>query len=384
MNTLFYAPQMAAYGGMERHICSLAALTARRGHRVTLLTTSNSLGDDLRAELKHPLISLRELPAARNRAGKLRKLQWLVSEVWRARQEKWDIIYTNGQSALARVVWYAAPGTARHIHHHHTAADTGEQATWSKGFRNVLRDVSELVACSCATRDSINLAVQRTNTVYLPYLTRCPVDAASVADRSSRETLHFGFMGRLIREKGIDTICRLSADPSLAHITWHLHGAGPDFPPEFFKAWPRIVYHGAYIGTAAQAAALNQLDAIALFSSHNEGMPLSLIESMSAGLPWIATDRGGTRELAISSANCVVVPFPASESDLRSAVVEMSSRLRAGRTSRVAQRSVYDTHFAPSVVGERWMEFIEAHLPVSRQSTASPHAPLLSTYTSAS
>ena len=384
MNTLFYAPQMAAYGGMERHICSLAALTARRGHRVTLLTTSNSLGDDLRAELAHPLISLRELPAARNRAGKFRKLQWLAGEVLRARKEKWDLVYTNGQSALARVVWYAAPASARHIHHHHTAADAGEQATWSNGFRKVLRDVSELVACSCATRDAINLAVKRGNTVYLPYLTRCPVEGSSVAERAPGETLHFGFMGRLIREKGIDAICRLSADPTLAHLTWHLHGAGPDFPPEFFRAFPRIVYHGAYVGTAAQATALNQLDAIVLFSSHNEGMPLSLIESMSAGLPWIATDRGGTRELAISPKNCVVVPFPAGEAALRTAIIEMSSRLRAGRTSRVEQRKVYDTHFAPAVVGERWMEFIEAHLPAPRPSSASPHSALQPTYTPAS
>jgi glycosyltransferase involved in cell wall biosynthesis len=383
VNTLFYAPQMAAYGGMERHICSLAALTAQRGHRVTLLTTSNSLGADLRTELDHPLISLHELPAARNQAGKIRKLQWLLAEVIRARRQSWDLVYTNGQSALARVVWSAARNSARRIHHHHTAADAGEQATWSRGFRNVLRNVPELVACSCATRDAINHAVKRTNTVYLPYLTRCPVDASAVADRVPRETLHFGFMGRLIKEKGIDVICRLSAEPSLAHITWHLHGAAPDYPPEFFQAWPRIVYHGAYVGAAAQAAALAHLDAIVLFSTHNEGMPLSLIEAMSAGLPWIATDRGGTRELAISPADSVVVPHPASDIDLRAAVSELSLRIRNRVTSRVAQRQAYDANFSPAVVGARWMEFLEAHVPAQNESSLSSRS-LLPTYTSAS
>ena len=363
MNTLFYAPQMAAYGGMERHICSLAALTARRGHRVTLLTTSNSLGEDLRAEIDHPSISLHELPAARNQAGKVRKLQWLLSEVIKARRQSWDLIYTNGQSALARVVWHAANESARRVHHHHTAADGGEQATWSNGFRQVLRDATELVACSRATRDAINHAVKRTNTVFLPYLTRCPVAAETVRNIEPRATLNFGFMGRLIGEKGIDAICRLSADPALAHVTWHLHGAGKNYPPEFFRAWPRIVYHGAYVGTAAQAAAFAQLDAVVLFSVHNEGMPLSLIEAMSAGLPWIATDRGGTRELAVSAANCVVVSHPASDVDLRNAVTELSDRIRHGTTSRVAQREAYDRNFSPSVVGGRWMEFIEAHLP---------------------
>ncbi len=378
MNTLFYAPQMAAYGGMERHLCSLAALTAQRGHRVTLLTTSNSLGEDLRAEIDHPFISLHELPAARNHAGKIRKLRWLLSEVITARRQSWDLIYTNGQSALARVVWHAAGESARRVHHHHTAADGGEQATWSGGFRRVLRDASELVACSRATRDAINHAVKRTNTVYLPYLTRCPVSAESVRNIEPRATLNFGFMGRLISEKGIDAICRLSADPTLAHITWHLHGAGKDYPPEFFRAWPRIVYHGAYVGTAAQAAAFAQLDAVVLFSVHNEGMPLSLIEAMSAGLPWIATDRGGTRELAVSPANCAVVSHPASDVDLRNAVNELSARIHEGVTSRVAQRDAYDKNFSPSVVGRRWMEFIEGHLPASSSPTAANLLPVSS------
>ncbi len=367
MNALFYAPQMAAYGGMERHICSLAALTAARGHRVTLFTTSNSLGTDLRTELNHPSITLRELPAARNHAGKTRKLRWLLAEILRARRENWDVIYTNGQSALARVVWYAGRRSTRRIHHHHTAADAGEQATWSQAFRNVLQQAPEIVACSCATRDAINRAIDRTRTSYLPYLTRCPVDAAAVRERAPGAILNFGFMGRLIPEKGIDAICRLSADPSLAHVQWHLHGASAAYPSEFFRAWPRITYHGAYVGTAAQAEALNGLDAIVLFSTHNEGMPLSLIEAMSAGLPWIATDRGGTAELAVSAPNCVVVPHPANDEALRRAVIELGERIRDGRTSRVAQRHAYDENFSPAVASARWLEFLETPSPAEPQ-----------------
>jgi glycosyltransferase involved in cell wall biosynthesis len=361
---------MAAYGGMERHICSLAALMAGRGHSVTLLTTSNSLGDDLRSELDHPRISLRELPAARHHAGKIRKLRWLLSEINQARRQSWDLIYTNGQSALSRVVWHAARNPTRRIHHHHTAADAAEQTTWSRGFRHVLRETPELVACSCATRDAINSAVKRTRTLYLPYLTRCPVDAADVTDAAPGETLHFGFMGRLIAEKGIDAICRLSADPTFAHITWHLHGAGPGYPPEFFKAWPRVRYHGAYVGVAAQAQALRALDAVVLFSTHNEGMPLSLIEAMSAGLPWAATDRGGTAEIAVSPDNCVVVPHPTTEATLRHAIHELSTRIRHGRTSRLSQRRAYDDYFSPPVVGARWIDFLEAQIAAQSQPSA--------------
>ena len=363
MNLLFYAPALAPYGGMERHVCALAAMAAGRGHTVTLLTTGNSLGDDLRAELNHPRITLRELPAARGHAGRWRKLAWLLREVADLRRQSWDLVYTNGQSALAGVVWRAARGSGRIVHHHHTAADPAEQATWSPWFRQVLQRTPELVACSRATRDALADAARRDDVHYLPYLTRCPVDGDAVMDRAAGTALHFGFMGRLIPEKGIDALCRQSAHPALAEITWHIHGAGPAYPPEFFRRWPRVAYHGSYAGATAQRGALLALDAVVLFSTHNEGMPLGLIEAMSAGLPWVAVDRGGIRELALSPADTIVVPAPADDDVLRTAVAALAARIRSGATSRARQRAVYDAHFAPDAAGARWFTYLEGGNP---------------------
>jgi glycosyltransferase involved in cell wall biosynthesis len=360
MNLLFYTPEMAPYGGIERHVCTLAATAARRGHRVSLLTTSNSLGAELRAELEHPRLELRELPAARHAAGKFGKIRWLTTEVLRARRVQWDVVYTNGQGALARLVWMAARGRARLVHHHHTAADGAEQATWSPAFRELLRRAPEVVACSCATRDALGTAVPECAALYLPYVTRCPVPAAAVHERPPGETLHFGFLGRLIPEKGVDAICRLSAEPALAGITWHIHGAGPKYPADYFARWPNVTFHGPFSGAEAHARALLALDAVVLFSTHNEGMPLSLIEAMSAGLPWVATDRGGTRELGLSPSNSLVVTYPADDAALAAAVAEMARRIRAGETSRLAQRRVYDRHFSPAVAGAHWLDFLEA------------------------
>ena len=52
MNLLIYAPQMAAYGGMERHLCLVAEAMAATGAHVTLLTTSNSLAAAWRDRLR--------------------------------------------------------------------------------------------------------------------------------------------------------------------------------------------------------------------------------------------------------------------------------------------------------------------------------------------
>jgi glycosyltransferase involved in cell wall biosynthesis len=362
MNILIYVPQMAAFGGMERHVCDLARVLASREHHVKLITTSNSLSHELRSSLTERGVTLRELGRSRGSAGRLLKGVWLMREAIRSDATRWDLIYTNGQSALARVAWFAARPHTRIVHHHHTAADAKEQATWSASFRRVLKKAPEIVACSRATQHALSSALHRKDIHYYPYLTSAPVAAAGVKDRipSPNAKLHFGFTGRLVAEKGIATICALSRHSKLTDITWHIHGAGAAFPPEYFLNFPGVVYHGPYSNGPQHADILQKLDALLLFSSHNEGMPLSLIEAMSAGLPWIATDRGGTREMAQSEMNCIVVDPSAGEDDLAATVRTMADRLRQGITSRVEQRRTYDRLFSPPVVSHAWCNYLEA------------------------
>lgn len=365
MNILIYVPQMAAFGGMERHVCALACVLATREHTVKLITTSNSLSQELRTNLTDRGVQVRELARARGKAGKLLKGVWLLREAMRSENTRWDLIYTHGQSALARVAWFAARPHTRIVHHHHTAADPKEQSTWSGTFRRVLKQAPEIVACSQATQRSLAKALRRRDVRYHPYLTSAPVAATEVKDRApaSDAKLNFGFMGRLVAEKGIATLCALSKQTELADIAWHVHGAGAAFPPSYFADFPNVVYHGPYASGPQQARILQSLDALVLFSAHNEGMPLSLLEAMSAGVPWIATDRGGTREMAVSEANCIVVEDSPSLETLANAVREMANRLRSGVTSRQEQRRVYDRYFSPTVVSHAWCQYLEARQP---------------------
>ena len=349
---------MAAYGGMERHLCSLAVAAAAEGHSVRLVTTSNSLGPELREELGVPGIELRELGVARGSAGKTRKLAWLLVETLRARMRSWDVIYTNGQSALARTVWSAAGKGTRVVHHHHTAADGGEQATWSSPFRAVLRRAPELVGCSEATRDALNAAAGRDDARFLPYLTRCPVDASEVPDRAPHTPLRFGFCGRLIPEKGIDLIVRLAAEEKVAHgIEWHIHGAGAAYPAEFFEGEgaadiPRRVSLGGRAQTRAAGAGC-----AGAFLHAQRGDAAEFDRGMSAGLPLVASDRGGTRELARSTADTVIVPADADFAEVARHVGALAEAIRGEATSRRRQRAVYDDFFAPAVVSRRWLDY---------------------------
>ena len=176
--------------------------------------------------------------------------------------------------------------------------------------------------------------------------------------RTPSEKLRFGFVGRVNRGKGIDVICELSKDPKLAHIEWHIHGCGPDYDDAFFEQFPNIRYHGRYNGASELNSILSRLDALALFSDYQEGQPISLIEGMSAGLPWIATDQGGTRELMWAPSNCRLLPARCTYADAQSGVLDLAQAIQSGKTSFAAQRRAYEDHLAPQVLEERWIEFL--------------------------
>ena len=361
-NFLFYTPQMALYGGMESHLCLLAQKCALAGHQVTMITTSNSLNDTSRQKLRANGVIFYELPVRRGRATKGLKLLWLLLISLRLRITHWDVLYTNGESGLARIVWLAGQRGTRIIHHHHTSASAEEIEGWHPAFRRVLQNAPELLACSLSTKCQLEATLQRRDVQFLPYLTPEILTSSAIVEKhyTSDGILNFGFVGRLVSTKGIEDICRLSQQPSLAMVRWHLYGEGEDYPVEYFRDYPNVLLHGRYEDLTHYARILTDLDAMILLSRHNEGMPLSLIEALSAGLPWIATDRGGTREICVDMANCILVPIEADFSKIETLMVDMVRRIQTGKTSHCAQRQVYDRYFSPQSVVSQWLIFFNS------------------------
>lgn len=360
LNILIYSPQMASYGGIEQHLCVLARHLGMAGHRITLITTSNSLGLPMRRLLDEGGCCLMELEAPRGSARCLRKFLWLAKKLYFLRKTRWDVIYTNGQGGLSCVPWLLRKSGCRVMHHHHTSADLAEQESWGAIFLRVLKAAPLLVSNSFSTARNIQEATGRLDVKVLSYVT---TDLFSPSEVSALcggvgERVKFGFCGRLIAEKGVDIICTLSLREELADITWHLHGSGPGYDEAYFACYPNIVYHGPYSGGDDYRRILAGLDGVVLFTKHSEGRPLAIIEAMSAGLPWIASDRGGVMELAVDTVNSRIVPVGTSIEALSGVTRKLADDIRSGLTNRVAQRIVYDAHFGPSVTLGQWTNFI--------------------------
>ena len=348
---------MAPYGGMELHVCTLAKALSSRGNCVLLISTSNSLSENARSQLICSGVRFREMGVERGRATTPRKALWMLVNALLLRRECWNCVYTNGQSGLARMAWLAGRKATRHIHHHHTAADLAEQGSWCISFQSVLTRAESLVACSRSSQKYLSEATSRNDVSFIPYLTPVLCDKADVKALVPQRygSMRVGFFGRLVSTKGIETICRISQREEMRSIVWEVYGVGERYSTSYFDKFESVHYHGEY-GTSEQyRQILLQLDAVILLSLHNEGMPLSLIEAMAAGLPWAAMDRGGVRELAFSRINCEVIDSNASDDHIIGAVTRMISRIRYGETSRWVQRSEYETYLSPTEVAKLWL-----------------------------
>ena len=125
--------------------------------------------------------------------------------------------------------------------------------------------------------------------------------ASAARPASNLPKIRFGAVGRLVPAKDHVTLVRALAliASSLPEAQLHLLGEGPCRSAIAEVAASlgfseRVVLHGAGYDVAGF---LSELD-IFVLSSIDEGLPISLMEAMAAGLPVIATRLPGLPELA--------------------------------------------------------------------------------------
>lgn len=162
----------------------------------------------------------------------------------------------------------------------------------------------------------------------------------------SGETFRFLFVGRLSKQKGLGYLFR--ALSNLEDKNWRLdiYGYGP--LEEELKQLSRTLFIESKVlfhGVSSDMPAVYQNADLLLLPSLYEGMPNVVLEAMASGLPVIATDIGGTRELMadwasewlVSSAN-----VPALTAMLAKALREKEHIKMLGQTAREVAISRYD------------------------------------------
>lgn len=170
------------------------------------------------------------------------------------------------------------------------------------------------------------------------------------------------FVGRLAAVKNLETLIRAFAQASaeLSSLRLWIVGDGPVRPSlealttELGQS-ERIHFWGQRMDTAAFFSAADCF----VMSSVSEGLPMSLLQAMSLGIPAITTDVGGMAEVLSLAQSGLLVP-PGDHAAYSEAILRMASdaALRAHLSANAL--TAYHQHFTLAQMDRAYMELYQA------------------------
>jgi glycosyltransferase involved in cell wall biosynthesis len=315
MRVLLLHNRYRAEGGEERSVEEIARLLDERGHAVEVLERSSAdlsraraaaslwhggleegavrraarsmRADVVHAHNVHPLFGWRALAAGRE-AGARVILHLHNFRLFCAI----GVAYRDGAPCFRCRGGNTRPGLRLRCR-----GSLPESAAYAAGLHRqlapLLRHADQLVTVSEATlRQLVELGVPAGRIVSLPNF----VPVSAFADRSRADQgRHALVAGRLVPEKGFDTAvlaCRAAGVPLV------VAGEGPD------ESRLRALAAGGDVRFAGMLArdelARVRADAAMVLapSRSDDACPYAVVEALAAGVPVIASDRGGLPELA--------------------------------------------------------------------------------------
>jgi glycosyltransferase involved in cell wall biosynthesis len=224
----------------------------------------------------------------------------------------------------------------------------GLPAVLRRAVNGILQRANVLVALSSRWRDFYvnECEVSPSHVVVLPNPVRWTPE---VPDRTGRGQVQFLFLGRMCEKKGTyDLVNAFAALPERVRARARLVLAGDgDLEAITRLAAPlgdrvRVL---SWIDSAERERLLAQSDVFVL-PSYNEGVPMSLLESMAAGLPAIVTPVGGIPDVLRHGVEGLMVE-PKRVADLSAAMAKMVSddaeRVACGKRAHERAR-VFEVH----------------------------------------
>jgi glycosyltransferase involved in cell wall biosynthesis len=176
--------------------------------------------------------------------------------------------------------------------------------------------------------------------------------------------LRVTYLGRLVEQKRPDQLVRswrhLTSNPVLAGARLDVRGYDPDgrMLPDL-RAYvnssgmaDQIRIHGEY-SLAELPGILHKTDAIVLPSLW-EGLPLVLVEAMQHGVPFVATDAGGTEELGEGNPDVIVTSTD--WGDFEAGLLRMARKIRGAEVNPLRLHRWVEERYGFATVSKRWLD----------------------------
>lgn len=326
-------------GGAEMLVAQLARLQKANGHEVAITAYSKlgALGEMLRSEG----IQVHVLGEAHPAITMLR--YWKLF-----RKMKPDVVHTHNPAPTLQ----AAPGArlsgAKSViaTRHSLVAppyNRAEEIKFSVFSHLWLDWVTGICEITCKNLRGAPGA--RRSRIVRVYNGVTPIDDAKPAHMANEFRLLF--VGRLAEIKSLPTLIRAVAIASetIPHIRLTIVGDGPVRQGlENLVDELQIRNNVRFEGQQLQTEPYFREAAVFTMSSVSEGLPMSLLQAMSAGLPAVLTEVGGMREILELSQSGVLVPVGGSK-EMADAFVRLAADKDLRKVYATRARGTFQQEF---------------------------------------
>ena len=351
------------WGGQAAYVLALARGLSGAGHSVTLACPPDSMLEKRAEENGIPAFTgcsfrrgFRPLPLCRDILALSRFL----------REAGTQVVHTHGSQDCWRAALCSRPPGCRHVRTKHNSYPVAKHFANKWLYR---RGIDRLVVVASALKPLLAglLPAERIDVVHAPVAERFfdPPDGSGFRKELgvSSEVPLIGVVARLVRDKGQADVLR-----ALPEVRRKFPEARVVFAGQGTNR-ARLVAMAADMGLAEAVHFLGlrpdvleitaALDIAVLASTACDASSTVVKEALAAGIPVVATEVGGIREIVEDRATGRIVP-PAKPEALAAAIVEtLSDRESAARSARRG-REVISERFSPPA-------FLENQLAIYRK-----------------
>ena len=188
------------------------------------------------------------------------------------------------------------------------------------------------------------------------------LDRYSVLDYPTGDEIHFVFIARIVKQKGIeqylDTVHAIKA--KYPNTVFHICG---NCTPEYEERIKEEVANGMiiYHGRIPDVTVVHKISSCTILPSfYPEGMNNVLLESCSVGRPIITTDRPGCREIVEDGVNGYMVKQRDSQDLIEKVEKFLSLSWEERKQMGLAGRAKVEKEFSRQIVVKKYLEAMDS------------------------
>jgi len=384
-------------GGPALHVAYLTAGLADRGYQTTLVAGSLARGEESMASVSEARgVRIETLPALHREVGVFRDAKAILRLARLIREERPTILHTHTAKAgavgriAALLAGSARPPIVVHTFHGHVLRGYFNPLT-TLGFRTLerwlARVTTALVAVSPEVRDDLvklHVAPASKFTVIrlgIELDERTDVDESVRAETRrqlgvAQDAFVVGWVGRMTAVKRTDDVVRALRGLVDRGVDAHLClvGDGPDRDHlEQYAHELGVVRRCLFVGYQEDVARFySAIDAL-LLPSVNEGTPVSVIESLAAQRPAVATRVGGTPDVIRDGVDGFLVEVgdaDALSERLAELAADPERRAKMGHDGRERVLGRYAVERLVDDVDRLYRDLLDAHAAIGARASS--------------